>query len=275
MVLKRRALEQLAFLASSTPAEGGFSAEQQGLLNRLPTALKLLNLRDGVAFHDAPVACESLCPGLRRRIFFVSQRHLGALRPTVTFPGISDSMRSWLRRWTARYDEVITKLQSSLRSVVMSTQFGQRFGSFKFFQRLRLNGSRVRNFSSIGNWLWFSTEDDDGQVVQALGCLRAVLRLQQTVVVIIQSALCEQFASSIADFSAKRVQLQDSFRLIVNPQVLASFRTASVHHDCVKTVQQGIGRCGMQPNRAGLPRFNHFNDTNYFVNPAWHSVNRL
>ena len=275
MVLKRRAVEQLAFLASSTPSEGGFSVEQQGLLNRLPTALKMLHLRDGVSFDNAPVACQGLCRGLRRQIFFVRQRHLGAVRQTVTFPNIFASMRSWLRHLTARYDEVITKLQSSLRSVVMSTQLGQRFGSFKFFQRLRLNGSRVRNFSSIGNWLWFSTQDDDGQVVQALGCLRVVLRLQHTVVVIIQSALCEQLASSIADFSARRVQLQDSFRLIVNPQVHASFRTASVHHDCVRTAQQGVGRCGMQPNRAGSPKFHHFNDTNYFVNPAWHSVNRL
>ena len=170
--------------------------------------------------------------------------------------------------------EVVARLQDRLSDIVLShgRECNTRF--FQMFQQIRLYASGLQNFARTGSWLWFTFVNDSGVEQKALGCLRLVLQWLHTVVVVMQFSNCEPDPSTTSGFKARRVDLVDSFRCIVNEKENATFRLASVHHDCVRSKSSrpdGRPLCGVRPDGVFRHQLHNF----YFLNPTWHSVNRL
>ena len=153
-------------------------------------------------------------------------------------------------------------------------------GMITTWERIRCNGSHLRNFADVGTFIWYSPKSLRIGDVRGV-CLGRVVFIGRwrghDAVVVIQR--CDVTAASSAEsgpnssMRARRVILVDEFDAISDAECHDSFRCACVHHDCVRSTAQ-LGHCRIHTDQEGVLGVAHQDDRNFFLNPGWHSVNK-
>jgi hypothetical protein len=279
MVLDQRVREYLLGLAMSPVAAGGFSTEQLQLLTMLPKARVMLGMQ-----HAPEVQVPTFVECLQQ-----SRQSISFFKVTVAESPdqsrfVFDNLRELVLGCCAVHtpSEVIRALCESLQMELSHfISEGVIVGSISTWQRVRCNGSDLRNFADVGTFVWYHSSQRPSSSIlgKDLGRLLFVCRWKEQVLVLLQRAVIAarsaDYSGPNSSLSACRVRLVDEFDIIVRPDIQATFRCACVHHDCVRSQQVNRGASCRIERAAGVLQVSHFHDDHFFLNPGWHSVNNL
>jgi hypothetical protein len=246
MLVGRRVDEMLRWLAVVSPTEGGFSMEQQALLKLLPVARGMIGIGDVQAARVPQVVeCEQQSDV---NIKFFAAVDIASGRPIMIFDNLFAVMRGRCSQTTPI--QAVKELCSKLECVFLKFIDGTAgSGVITTWDRIRCNGSHLRNFADVGTFIWYTQPRSLQIGADRVLCMGRVVfvgrwRSHHAVVVIQRShvtAASSAESGPNSSLCARRVILVDEFDTIMDAESHASFRCACVHHDCVHSERSMIG----------------------------------
>ena len=268
IILDACVLEKIKLMALVSPAKGGFSVEQQRILRRLPSVQAALGISKCSPLTDT-IECEEKCSQV---IQFGPIRRIGASHLTREVMNLDMVCRPFMRCFfvESTYERLLLEVEEAIKILLDAEERKSSLetaGTCSVFKCLRLNRqSPAKNFAQLGHFIRFVSSDN----ARTLGCLRLVIKVDKSVVIVLQSTSVGDAPVTVGGVSAVRVRLNDGFHIITDPKVQETFRVANVEHDC-KRSSAILRRVACDMTRDGS--FKHNNDRWFFINPAWHGSN--